>query len=402
MSRPVRILLFSTLYPSSVRPGHGIFVETRLRELLRGGGGGVEARVMAPVPWFPSSHPRFGSYAEMAVTPSRETWNGIDVLHPRYPLLPKIGMTLAPALLAGACLKPMRRLIEGGFDFDVIDAHYYYPDGVAAAWLGRRLGKPVTITARGSDLNLIGLHALPRRMMNWAGNQATASIGVCKALVDVLRDWGIEDARLHTMRNGVDLRRFQPQLRTVARGVTGASGAPLLLSVGHLVELKGHHLVIDALAQLVLRYPDARLVIIGAGEERLRLEQRAQDRSVLSRVTFTGAIPNDQLAAWYSAADMLVLASSREGWANVLLEAMACGAPVVATDTGGTREVVSDQVGVLVRERSAEAIAAGVEKLIDMAPARGAVRAYAEGFSWDATSEQQLLLFRRMVGQAHA
>ena len=400
MSRPVRILLFSTLYPSSVRPGHGIFVETRLRELLRGGG--VEARVMAPVPWFPSSHPRFGSYAKMAVTPTRETWNGIDVLHPRYPLLPKIGMTLAPALLAAACLKPMRRLIESGFDFDVIDAHYYYPDGVAAAWLGRHLGKPVTITARGSDLNLIGLHALPRRMMNWAGNQATASIGVCKALVDVLRDWGIEDARLHTMRNGVDLRRFQPQPQTVARRVTGASGAPLLLSVGHLVELKGHHLVIDALAQLVLRYPDARLVIIGAGEERQRLEQRAQDRSVPSRVTFTGAIPNDQLAAWYSAADMLVLASSREGWANVLLEAMACGAPVVATDTGGTREVISDQVGVLVRERSAEAIAAGVEKLIDMAPARAAVRAYAEGFSWDATSEQQLLLFRRMVGQAHA
>ena len=400
MSRPVRILLFSTLYPSSVRPGHGIFVETRLRELLRGGG--VEARVMAPVPWFPSSHPRFGSYAEMAAIPTRETWNGIDVLHPRYPLLPKIGMTLAPALLAAACLKPMRRLIESGFDFDVIDAHYYYPDGVAAAWLGRHLGKPVTITARGSDLNLIGLHALPRRMMNWAGNQATASIGVCKALVDVLRDWGIEDARLHTMRNGVDLRRFQPQPQTVARRVTGASGAPLLLSVGHLVELKGHHLVIDALAQLVLRYPDARLVIIGAGEERQRLEQRAQDRSVPSRVTFTGAIPNDQLAAWYSAADMLVLASSREGWANVLLEAMACGAPVVATDTGGTREVISDQVGVLVRERSAEAIAAGVEKLIDMAPARAAVRAYAEGFSWDATSEQQLLLFRRMVGQAHA
>lgn len=400
MSRPVRILLFSTLYPSSVRPGHGIFVETRLRELLRGGG--VEARVMAPVPWFPSAHPRFGSYAKMAATPTRETWNGIDVLHPRYPLLPKIGMTLAPALLAAACLKPMRRLIEGGFDFDVIDAHYYYPDGVAAAWLGRHFGKPVTITARGSDLNLIGHHALPRRMMNWAAGQAAASIGVCNALVDVLRGWGVEGARLHTMRNGVDLQRFQPQRQAEAREVTGASGAPLLLSVGHLVELKGHHLVIDALAQLVLRYPYARLVIIGVGEERVRLEQRARDRGILARVTFTGAIPNNQLAAWYSAADMLVLASSREGWANVLLEAMACGAPVVATDTGGTREVVSDQVGVLVQERSAEAITAGVEKLIDMAPARAAVRAYAEGFSWDATSEQQLLLFRRMIGQAHA
>jgi teichuronic acid biosynthesis glycosyltransferase TuaC len=145
MGRTIRTLLFSTLYPSSARPVHGIFVETRLRELLSGGR--VQTKVVAPVPWFPSTDPRWGDYARMAATPPRETRNGIDVLHPRYPVIPKLGMTLSPFLLAAASLGPIRALMREGFDFDVIDAHYYYPDGVAAAWLAKRLDRPFTVTA---------------------------------------------------------------------------------------------------------------------------------------------------------------------------------------------------------------------------------------------------------------
>jgi teichuronic acid biosynthesis glycosyltransferase TuaC len=400
VDRPVRVLLFSTLYPSSVRPGHGIFVETRLRELMRGGG--VEPVVMAPVPWFPSTHPRFGTYAKLAATPLRETWNGIEVLHPRYPLLPKIGMTLAPVLLAGACAGPLRRLIEGGFDFDVIDAHYYYPDGVAAAWLGRQLGKPVTITARGSDLTLVGRYALPRRMMHWAARQASASIGVCDALVDVLRDWGIDGRRLHVMRNGVDIERFVPLQRDECRQRLGVDGGPVLLSVGHLVERKGHELVIDTLALLKRTHPQARLVVVGEGPERARLEARATEVGVAASVRFTGALAQNDLARWYGASDMLVLASSREGWANVLLEAMACGTPVVATRAGGTAEVVtSPDAGLLVDERSAAALHAGVLQLLATPPSRQRVRAYAEAFTWESTSTKQLDLFRALARRAN-
>ena len=185
MSKPLRVLTFSTLYPSSVRPGHGIFVETRLRELLKTGQ--VDARVIAPVPWFPSTNERFGDYARMASTPERETRNGIEVLHPRYPLPPKVGMTVAPLMLALGARSAVQRLLDEGFDFDVIDAHYFYPDGVAAALLARWFGRPFTITARGSDLTLIAQHALPRRMMQWAAARAGGAIGVCQALVDVLR-----------------------------------------------------------------------------------------------------------------------------------------------------------------------------------------------------------------------
>ena len=403
MNRPLRVLLFSTLYPSSTRPQHGIFVETRLRELLRSGE--VEVRVLAPVPWFYSTDPRHGEQARMAATPAQENRHGIEVLHPRYALIPKVGMTLAPLLLALACVGPIRKLLREGYDFDVIDAHYYYPDGVAAAWLARHFGKPLAITARGSDLNLITQYALPRRMMQWAARRAQASIGVCKALVDVLRAWQIEPRRLHVMRNGVDLQRFKRQPRGETRQALGLADGegPLLLSVGHLIERKGHHLVIEALAALLPTQPQARLVIIGEGVERAALEALALHLGVRDRVTLTGALPQAELPRWYSAADVLVLASSREGWANVLLEAMACGTPVVATRIWGTPEVVaSADAGCLVDERSGAALARGVQRLLAAAPTPAVVRAYAEGFSWDDTSRAQVNLFRQLVADAHA
>ena len=397
MSRPIRTLLFSTLYPSSVRPTHGIFVETRLRELLKTDG--VESRVVAPVPWFPSTAARFGDYARMASTPTRETRNGIDVRHPRYLVVPKFGMTVSPLLLALAARPAVQAVVDEGFDFDLIDAHYYYPDGVAAALLARHFNKPFCVTARGTDLNLIPQHALPRSMIRWASRRAAASIGVCSALMDVLRGWNdVEPGRIHVMRNGVDLDRFKPLPMAQMRSELGVAGAPFLLSVGHLIERKGHHIAIEALAALKARFPQAQLVILGEGEERQRLAQLAAELCVANRVRLMGAVPNEQLARWYSAADALLLASSREGWANVLLEAMACGTPVVATDIWGTPEVVTtDDVGLLVKQRSGAAFAEAIAQLVGAPRNRARVRQYAEGFSWKQTSQQQLSLFGEMV-----
>jgi glycosyltransferase involved in cell wall biosynthesis len=393
--RPVRTLLFSTLYPSSARPSHGIFVETRLRELLATGG--VETRVVAPVPWFPSAHPRFGEWAAMAATPPREARHGIDVLHPRYALPPRIGMNVAPWTLAWGARAAVARVIREGFDFDLIDAHYYYPDGVAAAMLARWFHKPFVVTARGTDLNLIPRYPWPRRLIHATAGQASASIGVCAALTDVLRDMGVEGRTLHVMRNGVDLVRFAPRPRDEARRSLGLPSGLVLLSVGHLVERKGHHVAIDALASL----PEATLAIVGAGEERERLQRRARERGVAERVRFAGAVPQADLPAWYSAADVLLLASSREGWANVLLESMACGTPVVATRIWGTPEVVQDgRVGELVDVREGDAFAQAVRALLARRPDRAAVRRYAEGFSWRETSEAQLRLFRSIASAA--
>ena len=397
----LKILTFSTLFPSSVRPVHGIFVETRLRELLKSGQ--VVSRVIAPVPWFPSANPRWGHYAQFAATPSREMRNGLDVFHPRYLLVPKVGMVAAPLAIALAALPTVKKLLNKGFDFDVIDAHYFYPDGVAAALLGKWLNKPVVITARGTDLNLIPQFSLPRRMIRWASMQAQASIGVCSALMDVLRDMGTPADRLHVMRNGVDLQRFQPQPQEASRSALGLSGGPILLSVGYLIERKGHHLLLQAMPEILKHYPHARLVVVGDGDMGGALLQLARDLHIEPHVTFAGAIAQAELKHWYSAADVFVLASSREGWANVLLESMACGTPVVATRIWGTPEVVTDErVGLLVDHRNAEAIAAAVSRLLAHPPDRSQVRSYAEGYSWESTSQAQLELFNRLAARTEA
>ena len=390
----VRILTFSTLFPSSMRPGHGIFVETRLRELVASGK--VESRVVAPVPWFFSQDPRFGSYARMAATPLREFRNGFDVLHPRFFIPPAIGMNMAPFALAAGAMRTVRKLLAEGYDFDVIDAHYYYPDGVAAALLGRHFGKPFTVTARGTDINLIAGHAIPRRLMQWASRRAEASIGVSQALVRAMAGLGMPPGSLMLMPNGVDLRRFQMGTQVEARAQLGWPAGPTLLSVGNLVENKGHHIAIQSLPTL----SEFRLVIAGEGPERAALENLARELGVASRVAFSGRVDQERLAVFYGASDMLLLPSSREGWPNVLLESMACGTPVVATNVGGVSEIVtSSDAGRMMDERTAEGLVAAVNDLWAHMPTRHAVRACAEGCSWQATTDAQVRLFRNISAQ---
>ena len=390
----MRLLTFSTLYPNAVTPQHGIFVETRLRHLLASGR--VEARVVAPVPWFPSRHPAFGEYARHAAVPAAEERHGVQVTHPRFALLPKVGMSTAPYTLAWTALRSARRLIADGYDFDLIDAHYFYPDGVAAVMVGKALGKPVVVTARGTDVNLIPRHALPRRMILNAARDCAATVTVCQALKDELVALGAAADKITVLRNGVDLALFHPEERASARAAFGMTRFTLA-SVGHLIERKGHELVIEALPAL----PDARLLIAGSGPEEARLRALAASLGVAGRVEFLGALPQQRLRTLYSGADALVLASSREGWANVLLEAMACGAPVVASNVWGTPEVVAaPEAGVLMAERSARGVADAVAALRGRLPERARTRRYAERFSWDDTTAGLLALFTTVLARS--
>jgi teichuronic acid biosynthesis glycosyltransferase TuaC len=191
----------------------------------------------------------------------------------------------------------------------------------------------------------------------------------------------------------VDLERFRPEPQAEARAKLGWGAGHWLLSVGHLIERKGHHIAIEALAQL----PEVRLAIVGAGPEDATLRALAARLGVAERVHFAGQVPNTELRWWYSAADALVLCSSREGWANVLLESMACGTPVVATNIWGTPEVVAaPEAGVLMEERAPAALCRAWALLSQAAKQRSLTREYAERFSWSATTVAQLALFRQV------
>lgn len=386
----IRVLTFTTLYPNAAQPVHGVFVENRIRHLAASGEVAVE--VVAPVPWFPLAGAVFGRYGAFARAPRRETRAGLTVHHPRYPVIPKLGMALAPQLLYRAVRPFVSRLVQDGRGFDLIDAHYFYPDGVAAALLAHDLGLPVVITARGTDVNVIPRYALPRRQLLSAIRSAAGMVAVCADLKRILVELGAAPDRVRVLRNGVDLRQFRPVDPAVARRQLGVT-RPTLVSVGGLIPRKGHDLTIQALAQL----PGVDLLIAGEGPERGALTELAQRLGVADRVRLLGRVAHGDLPALYSAADAMVLASSFEGWANVLLESMACGTPVVATDAGGTPEVVTDPAAGVLVERSVPALVDGVRRLLADPPGRGATRAYAEQFDWDATTRGQIELFRDVL-----
>jgi glycosyltransferase involved in cell wall biosynthesis len=387
-ARRVRLLTFSSLYPNPAQPNHGVFVENRLRHLLAAGE--AESTVLAPVPWFPGRTP------PRDAIPARETRHGITVHHPRYFALPGIGMYTNPYSMHRVARAAIARLKAEGLAFDLIDAHYLYPDGVAAVWLAREFGCPVVLTARGSDTSQLPHHHGPGGLIRRAITEADALIAVSAGLAEGLRALGAPAGKVTVLRNGVDLGTFcPPGDRAAARRELGLDG-PTLLSVGHLIPRKRNHLTIEALARL----PGHRLLLVGDGPERGALAALSERLGVADRVRFVGPVPHARLPFYYGAADVMVLASVREGWANVLLESMACGTPVVATEAWGTREAVAaPEAGIVVGEATGAAIAAAVAALLATPPHRAATRAYAERFGWQETTEGQLAVFRSVLGE---
>lgn len=390
---PVRLLTFSTLFPHRGRPTHGVFVENRLRHLLATAE--ATARVIAPVPWFPSRHERFGDWARHAQAERTEHRDGLEVHHPRYLLPPRVGMIVAPAALFAASAGMVRRLRADGTGFDLIDGHYVYPDGVAAVALGRLVGRPVVLTARGSDVTQYPSYREPRRMIRWAMRHAAGLVAVSEGLKDAMVALGAPPEKVTVLRNGVDLDLFQRQPDADLRNAWRARG-PVLLSVGHLIERKRQSLVIEALRSL----PDWTLVLVGEGPDRGGLAELANRLGVGERVVFAGPQPHSALARYYSSADVSILASSREGWANVLLESMACGTPVVASNIPGNPEVVrAPEAGIIAVENTAQGFAAAVSSLYARKPPPASTRAYAERFGWEPTSRGQLDLFRAVLSR---
>ena len=389
--RRIRLLTFTSLYPNAVRPHHGVFVEERLRHLVAGGV--VSTTVVAPVPWFPLRHWRFGSFASFAAVPEREERNGIRVLHPRYPVIPKLGMSLAPSLMFRALLPVLRRLLYKHPGFDLIDAHYFYPDGVAAVALGRKLNVPVVVTARGTDVNVFPRFLLPRLQIVRAARDAGAVVAVSRALYDKLIRLGVTHEKITVLRNGVDLERFRPLDREALRVKLGLGGS-VWLAVGNLVELKGVSLTLAAIAGI----QGVTLLIAGEGPEESRLRRIAAELRIASRVRFLGSIRQTELVDYYNAADITVLASSREGMPNVVLESLACGTPVIAAPFDGSAELLSaPEAGEIADSRTVAAISAAWTRLRDRRPERSATRRFAERFGWGPVIEAQQALYARVL-----
>jgi len=398
--RPLRILTFTSLFPSEARPRHGIFVETRLSHLVRDCA--VDARVVAPVPWFPFDAPAFGSYARLAATPRRALRaEGMQVTYPRYLMLPRVGVPWQPRSMARAAAPDIARWQRDGWHPDLIDAHYLYPDGVAAALLAERLRLPLLLTARGTDVNVLARLPGPGRRILWAAERAVAVITVSAGLRDTLVALGVDPSRVVVLRNGVDPSIFYPEDRATMRQRLQLPEGPLAACVGNLVPEKGFELAIEMLGHQA----EMRLVIVGDGPLRNELGMLASRLGVAERVSFLPVMAQSELRGVYSAADVLLLTSTREGWPNVVLESLACGTPVASVDVGAVRDMLTDPaVGRIVPARDARQLSTAVFELLqngEAAEEQGRrARAHACRFDWASISRAQHALMVRAAFSA--
>jgi glycosyltransferase involved in cell wall biosynthesis len=374
----LRVLTLSTLFPNGRQPNLGGFVERQTLGLAARDD--VEVQVVAPVGLPPGPlalHPRYRRLAEL---PLKEDRNGLRVHRPRFALLPLFGARWSAKWLARA-IEPTLREIRREFPFDVIDAEFFWPDGPAAMRVGRALGVPFSVKARGSDIQYWMRRADIANQILEASRAAGGMLAVSEALKRVMIGHGMPGERIRTHYTGVDHQRFRPADRAEAKAKLGVSG-PMILTVGALIPGKGQRLAISALEQV----PGATLLLAGEGPDRRALEALVRRRGVGKRVRLLGNVPHEEVATLLAAADLMVLPSNSEGLANVWIEALACGTPVVTCDVGGAREVIDrPEAGAIVPPDPA-AIAQAVTLLLAHPPAQADVRKAAQRFSWDENS----------------
>jgi glycosyltransferase involved in cell wall biosynthesis len=372
----LRVVTLSTLFPDARRPNFGVFVERQTLGLAAHPD--VALTVVAPVglpPWPLSTLPSHRARAEL---PRRETWKGLDVHRPRFLALPATGGRFHAAMLARAVAGVLDPLAG---QFDVIDASFFFPDGVAAVALGRRYGVPVSIKARGHDIHHWGHAPATAAQVRSAGQAADGLLAVGAAMRDDMVALGMPADRIRVHHTGVDQTRFVPLDRAAAKAALGVAG-PLVVSVGALISRKGHGIVVEAVARL----PGVTLAILGEGADHARLGQKIAALGVGDRVHLLGAVPHRDVPRWLAAADAMALASSSEGLANAWVEALACGTPVVIPDAGSAREVVTAPEAGRIAERTPDSFAAGLAALLADPPTQQATRAMAVRFTWEANT----------------
>ncbi len=403
MSDPA-LLVFSSLFPSAARPTAGVFIRERMFRVARE----LPLAVVSPQAWFP------GQALIRRINPGyrlagarHERMQDIEVFRPRALCLPGSGRQWDARAMALAALPLARRLRRAG-RLDILDAHFAYPDGCAAALLARWIGVPYTITMRGTEPRHLGQPALRAQIVR-ALAEAARVFTVSASLREVGVAAGIDPARFTVVGNGVDATVFRPIPRTEARAALGLpADAKVLVTVGALVERKGFHRVIALLPRLRARHPGLVYLVVGGpspeGDWTSRLQRQVAELGLADCVRFLGSRAPAELPVPLSAADVFTLPSSNEGWANVILEAMACGLPVVASDVGGNAEVVADAtLGEIYAFIDDEALYAALDRALARVWAREPIIDHARCNSWDSRVTQLLAAFRAIAaGQGTA
>jgi glycosyltransferase involved in cell wall biosynthesis len=381
----IKIVVFSSLFPSEVRPTAGIFIRERMFRVATR----MPLAVISPVPWFPFQTIITRYRPHFRPMPSKhEIQDGIDVYYPRYFSIPGLLKFLDGLFMALGSFSTLRKL-RNEDRCDLIDSHFAFPDGKAATLLARWLRRPVTITLRGTEVSH-SKERLKRLFLVGALRDATRVFSVSTSLKKLAEKLGIESRKIRVVGNGVDAEKFQAIDRQAAREQLGLPvDSKVLLTIGALVERKGFHRVIELMPSLLSEGKDIHYLIVGGagpeGDWTEHLKQMVSELGLAGHVHFLGTLPPTELYLPLSAADVFVLSTRNEGWANVLLEALACGVPVVASDVGGNSEVIaSEDLGFIVPFGDRNALEKAILTALGRNWDRARIVRYARENSWES------------------
>jgi teichuronic acid biosynthesis glycosyltransferase TuaC len=378
------ILVFSSLFPSGAAPTNGLFIRERMFRVAKH----VNLTVLSPVPWFPGQNfIRFFKKDYRPQPPRMEIQQGITVHFPRFFSFPGIFRNLDAFMMFVCCFFLVRKL-RNEQDIEIIDSHFTYPDGLAATNLARTLGLKSIITLRGTEVP----HARKRgrsKQLAKAWKRADKLFAVSKSLALCAVELGVDPQKCTVIGNGIDTEKFQPLAKADAkRRLKIGEDEKVIITVGGLVERKGFHRVVQCLPELLEVNPKLVYLIVGGvsaeGDYRPQINALAEQLGVTKHVRFLGPLAPEELSVPLSAANVFVLSSSNEGWANVILEAMACGTPVVATDVGGNAEVISsDELGYIVPFGDRQKLLGAIQRALDCDWSVAALTEYAQENHWD-------------------
>ena len=391
----MKVLVFTTVYPNQEQPNLGTFVRERMSRVAKL----CELQVLAPVPYFPFAGLLKKKYRHHI--PFYESQNGISVYHPKFFSVPGLFKTLDGYFLYLCAIKTTK-YIQKKFNFDLIDAHFAYPCGFAAVLLGRHFKKPVTITLRGTINRLIKFRGR-RYAIKFALNNADRIFSVSLYLAKLAQTLGITKDKFTIIPNGVDLKEIRLLEKIECRKRFNIpKDSKVIISVGGLVERKGHHRVLEVLPELTKRIPDLLYIIVGGGtvegDISYQLKKQVESLGLKSNVMFTGEVPHHQVNQLLSAADIFVLATRYEGWANVFCEAMACGLPVVTTRVCGNPEIIDDgKTGILVPFGDSEALCTAIIKALQKKWDRDMIMKKARIRTWGVVAKEVYEQFEQIV-----
>lgn len=393
----MKVLVLAHSYPHAANRTIGGFVHEQVKALREY----CEVLVVSPTPFGSSVMRRIKSYwPYYAERPGKTYIEGIEVYHPRYPHTPtKWGLALDAHAMRFALWSLFAKL-KTTWDYDLVHAHSICPDGSCAVWLGRRLGTPVVCTIHGSDVNIYPQETcLTRKVTQQAIREANALVTVSAALSEKTRELENPRGVLRVIPNGADLSIFTLQEPDLCREKTGLPrGKRIIVYASRLAEAKGLSELLVAFRRVLQQERDAWLVLLGDGPYRDTLIRETAQLGLGEAVHFVGRKPHSHVAEWMGAADLVVLPSWTEGSPLPVYEALACGRPMVASDVGGIREIItSDDYGLLVPPRDPEALAEGLLRALRREWDAQRIRQHGSRYSWARVARQLVDLYGEVL-----